>query len=224
MSVWGERSQQVYNTPNPLCPVFPGEDIGLGSPPELREIAVNTWRNLLNEGGNELVFQNLQGARLGLLDLERFKRQIRYCELPNGTCTDMVLQAGGRYTDEMAYDYMARMGIWFENFALPAVINECLLQGYDGRIRLFPNWPADKDAAFYKLRTAGGFLVSAKQSGGKLRRVCIEATAPGELRLINPWPGEVQLTQDGKPARLLSGHELRLKAAGGDLWEFRPAE
>ena len=224
VSVWGERSQQVYNTPNPLCPVFPGEDIGPDSPAELREIATNTWRNQLNEGGNDLVFQNLQGARLGLLDLERFKRQIRYCELPNGTCTDMVLQAGGRYADDTAYDFMARMGVWFENFALPAVINECLLQGYDGRIRLFPNWPADKDAAFYRLRTAGAFLVSAEQAEGRLRWVQIRATAPGELRLINPWLGQVQLVENRWPARLLSGRELRLKADRGDVWEFRPAD
>jgi hypothetical protein len=36
-------------------------------------------------GGNGLVFQNLQGARVGLLDLERFKRQINTCLLLNGT-------------------------------------------------------------------------------------------------------------------------------------------
>ena len=59
---------------------------------EWRRILEATYRNQRNEGGNDLVFLNLQGARLGLLDLERFKRQINYCLLPNGTCTDMVLQ------------------------------------------------------------------------------------------------------------------------------------
>ena len=141
VSVAGESAEQVYNTPNPLACVFPGEDVGLHSSTAELEIALTTWRNQLTEGGNELVFQNLQGARLGALDLEKFKRQIDYCLLPNGTCTDMVLQVGGRYLDQTPYDYMARMGIWFENFSLPVVINECLLQSYTGELRLFPNWP-----------------------------------------------------------------------------------
>jgi hypothetical protein len=161
VSVTGESPEQVYNTPNPLMSVFPGEDIGLHSPPEVLGIAINTWRNHRNEGGNELVFQNLQGARLGVLDLDKFKRQIRYCLLPDGTCTDMVLQAGGRYNDETDFAFMARMGIWFENIALPVVVNECLLQSYTGTLRLFPNWPAEKDAAFQDLRAVGAFLVSS---------------------------------------------------------------
>ena len=72
------------------------------------------YHNQHIEGSNELVFLNLQGARLGLLDLERFKRQINYCLLPNGTCTDMVLQVHGRYNDTLPFDFMAPMGIWFE--------------------------------------------------------------------------------------------------------------
>jgi hypothetical protein len=81
--------------------------------------------------------------------LEKFKRQVAYCTLPNGTCTDMVLQIHGRYNEGIPYDFMARMGIWFENFALPAVVNECLMQSYTGTIRLFPNWPADTRAEFH---------------------------------------------------------------------------
>ena len=61
----------------------------------------------------------MQGARLGQLDLERFKRQIRYCMLPNGTCSDFVLQVHGRYQDTAAYDYMRRMGVWFEILRCP---------------------------------------------------------------------------------------------------------
>ena len=120
VSVAGESAEQIYNTPNPLACVFPGEDVGLHSPTAELEIALATWRNQRTEGGNELVFQNLQGARLGALDLEKFKRQIDYCLLPNGTCTDMLLQVGGRYLDVTPFDYMARMGIWFEDFSLPS--------------------------------------------------------------------------------------------------------
>jgi alpha-L-fucosidase 2 len=50
---------------------------------------------------------------------------------------------------------MACMGVWVENFALPALIDECLLQSWSGTLRLFPNWPADRDAAFRTLRADG---------------------------------------------------------------------
>ena len=152
VSVTGEDPEIVYNTPNSLMIVFPGEDHGLHSSPEVYQIAANSYRNHRTEGGNELVFLNLAGARLGLLDLEAFKRQIRYCLLPNGTFTDRLLEVNGRYNDSTDFDFMAPMGIWFENFALPVVITECLMQSYHGEIRLLPNWPDDKKAEFHSLR------------------------------------------------------------------------
>ncbi len=220
VSVAGEGPDQVYNTPNPLMCVFPGEDIGLHSAKEPLDIARNTWRNGLNEGGNELVFLNLQGARLGVLDLEKFKRQIRYCLMPNGTCADMVLQQGGRYSDETDYAFMARMGIWFENFSLPVVINECLLQSYTGPLRLFPNWPNDKQAAFEDLRAVGAFLVSAAFSDGRVQRVRVKAEAGGPLEIINPWPGPAQVTH-GPEVRVLTGPVLRRETKPGDVIELR---
>lgn len=187
VSAPGERAGVVYNTPNSTMTVFPGEDHGLGSPREQYEIACNSYRHQRNEGGNDLVFLNAQGARLGLLDLERFKRQIEYCLLPNGACTDMVMQSLGRYRDtDPPFEFMAPMGIWFENFGLPFVINECLMQSYDGVIRLFPNWPADKPASFSTLRAAGAFLVSAEFADGVVQRVEVVSEVGGVLRVMLP--------------------------------------
>ena len=102
------------------------------------EILKNTYRNQQNEGGNDLVFINLQAARIGMLDLERFKRQVNYSLLPNGTTSDRVMQVHGRYNDLTPYGYMDNMGIWFENFALPAVVNECMMQSYDWYHQVLP--------------------------------------------------------------------------------------
>ena len=187
VSVPGEQPGTVYNTPNNTMTVFPGEDHGLHSPPEEFRIAANSYRLHRNEGGNDLVFLNLQGARLGLLDLERFKRQIEYSLLPNGTCADMVMQVHGRYSDNTPYDFMAHMGIWFENFALPVVINECLLQSYNGTLRLFPNWPAGKTAEFRTLRAAGAFLVSARFDGRQVLWIEIQSEKGEHLKLLLPW-------------------------------------
>jgi hypothetical protein len=96
VSVPGEHDQVVYNLANALFTVFPGEDHGLRSDPATMELLKNSFLNQQNEGGNDLVMLNLQAARIGMLDLERFRRQINYCLLPNGTATLMVLQVHGR--------------------------------------------------------------------------------------------------------------------------------
>ncbi|GMW01538.1 MAG: hypothetical protein AMXMBFR84_26750 [Candidatus Hydrogenedentota bacterium] len=221
VSVPGEHSEVVYNTPNSLMTVFPGEDHGLHSTGEVAEILGNTWRNTQNEGGNELVFMNLQAARIGMLDLERFKRQINYCLLANGTCTDMALQVHGRYEDTTAFDFMAPMGIWFENFGLPVVINECLMQSYNGTIRLFPNWPLDKPAAFRTLRAVGAFLVSASCAEGRVEEVEVISEAGGTLRMVNPWKGGTRVETGGSIAEF-AGEFLELRTDPGQSIRFTP--
>jgi len=213
----------VYNCPASLMAVFPGEHHGLHSPEEDYRRAVATYRNQQNEGGNDLVFLNLQAARLGVLDLEKFKRQIEYCLLPNGTCTDKVLQIHGRYTNNTPFDFMERMGIWFENFALPVVINECLLQSYNGEIRLFPNWPSDRDAEFRTLRAAGAFLVSAESRGGRVRWVEVKSEAGGTLNLISPWEVTAASSSLGGK-RVLTGRKLSIPTKAGETIVLEPYE
>jgi hypothetical protein len=196
VSVPGEHSQVVYNVPNALITVFPGEDHGLDSDSATLEILKNTLRNQQNEGGNDLVFRNLQATRIGMLDLEKFKRQINYCLLPNGTASDRAMQVHGRYADQGDYGFMDKMGVWFENFALPVVINECLMQSYNGTIRLFPNWPSDKDAEFSSLRAAGAFLVSASLVNGKVSWIEITSEAGGRLKILLPWKTGGRVTGD----------------------------
>ncbi|HRP57329.1 hypothetical protein, partial [Agriterribacter sp.] len=198
VSVPGEHDQVVYNVPSPLMSVFPGEDYGLDADDSTMQLLKDTYYNQQNEGGNDLVFINLQAARLGLLDLERFKRHVNYSLLPNGTATDKVMQVHGRYSDQTRYDYMGAMGIWFENFALPVVINECLMQSYNGVIRLFPNWNRSKDASFYQLRAVGAFLVSADLLEGEVKKVSVFCEKGGRLQIISPW---------GKKGKIIRGEQ-----------------
>lgn len=222
VSVPGERADMVYNVPNALMTVFPGEEHGLDSPKATAELLDNTLKNIRNEGGNELVFMPLQTARLGRLDLEEFKRQVRYCMLPNGTCADMVLQVHGRYSDSTQYDYMKRMGIWFENFALPVVINECLMQSYNGAIRLFPNWPKEQTAKFYTLRAAGAFLVSAEFADGRVQSVEITSEVGSPLRMINPWSQGAK-ANNSQGESLMQAEIIELKTKPGENIRFLPA-
>lgn len=221
VSVPEEHDEVVYNVPNALITVFPGEDHGLHSDKQTTSILQNTYRNQQNEGGNDLVFINMQAARIGMLDLEEFKRHINYSLLPNGTATDMVMQTGGRYSDQSDFDYMAKMGIWFENFALPAVINECLLQGYNGTIRLFPNWPENKDAAFNNLRAAGAFLVSAAQQNGQIKEITILSEKGNDLKLVVPWKSQTIL-ENNSGKKQINITELNLKTKAGERITISP--
>lgn len=214
VSVPGEHDQVVYNVPSPLMNVFPGEDQGLHSDDSTMRILKNTYYNQQNEGGNDLVFINLQSARLGLLDLERFKRHVNYSLLPNGTATDKVMQVHGRYSDHTKYDYMGAMGIWFENFALPVVINECLMQSYNGVIRLFPNWDKSRDASFYQLRAVGAFLVSASLKNGNIQ-VSVYSEKGGKLRIHSPW-GKSGLIQQKNTVQKIASELIELDTVPGE--------
>lgn len=221
VSVPEEHDQVVYNVPSPLMTVFPGEDHGLHSDDSTRQLLKNTFYNQQNEGGNDLVFINLQAARIGLLDVERFKRQVKYSLLPNGTATDKVMQVHGRYNDHTNYDFMGAMGIWFENFALPVVINECLMQSYNGTIRLFPNWPMEKDAEFQNLRAVGAFLVSGVLKDGKVEEIKIYSEAGGKLKMILPWEAGATLkNKDGKTK--VNTDTIEINTSRGEVLLFNP--
>lgn len=216
VSVEGENPEVVYNCPASLMSVFPGEQHGLHSPQNELDIVINTYRNQQNEGGNDLIFLNVQAARLGVLDLEKFKRQIEYCLIPNGTCTDKVLQIHGRYSNNTPFDWMGTMGLWFENFALPFVIDECMLQSYTGSLRFFPNWPNDKDAEFRTLRAAGAFLVSARFSDGMVQWIEITSEAGSQLNIISPWSnGAICVNSEGRQD--LTGNHLSIATKPGEV-------
>jgi hypothetical protein len=221
VSVPDEHDQVVYNVPNALFTVFPGEDHGLHSDPETMKILRSTFYNQQNEGGNDLVFLNLQSARIGMLDLERFKRQVNYSLMPNGTASDRVMQVHGRCRDNTPYGYMDRMGVWFENFGLPVVVNECLMQSYNGTIRLFPNWPLEKDAEFHNLRAIGAFLVSATLKNKKVEKIQVTSEVGGVLRMILPWNnGGAVSTRSGNKS--FSSSIVDMQTAKGETIVFQP--
>ena len=224
VSVPGEAADTVYNVPIPGMTVFPGEQHSWESPPETVDALRRSISRQRLEGGNELVFRNLQAVRMGALDLDRFVRQLRYCELGNGTFTDMALQVHGRYNDATDFEFMADKGVWVENFALTAVINEMLLQGYSGTVRVFPNCEGLAHAEFERLRAPGAFLVSAALADGGVSFVRVESEAGGTLRILVPWAGGGVLERaDGREELgagiveipTLRGEELTLRPRGG---------
>ena len=177
----------IYNIPITLAPVFPGEQVGIGLNTQHWEIAQRTAHTISLEGGNDLVYQPLIRARLGMLDLEWFKREVQYCRVPNGVANDRVRQSGGRYAQSLDFDYMMHMGFWCENFSLPAVLNECMMQSYAGSIRIFPNTHSLGPARFENLRAVGAFLVSATYDGGKVTNFSLYSEKGSTAKLVSPW-------------------------------------
>jgi alpha-L-fucosidase 2 len=181
-------AEHVYNVPVTTSHVFPAEQVGERRRTDQLEIARRTVRTVRLEGGNDLVWQPLVRARLGMLDLDWFKREVRYSLLPGGFANDRVRQIGGRYRDTTNSDFMMRMGVWTENLSLPAVLNECMLQSHEGMIRLFPNTQNLGPARFENLRARGAFLVSAAWDGKQVQRVRVLSEKGALARIELPWP------------------------------------
>ncbi|MGH7870457.1 MAG: glycosyl hydrolase family 95 catalytic domain-containing protein, partial [Candidatus Dormibacteraceae bacterium] len=197
----------IYNVPLTLAPVFPAEQVGIGRGEDQWEIARRTARLVRLEGGNDLVYQPMIRVRLGMLDLDWFKNQVRYCNLSDSIANDRIRQVGGRYDDSTDFDFMMRMGVWTENFSLPGVLNECMMQSYTGIIRLFPNTQNLGPARFQNLRAAGAFLVSASHDGSRTVSVRILSEKGRTALLANPWPGSAARISRVSDGKTVSAHE-----------------
>ena len=105
-----------------------------------------------------------------------------------------------------------------ENCAgVPATINEMLLQGHRGKLRVFPVWPRDQAASFGRLRAPGAFLVSGEIRDGEIGPVEIESERGRTCRLVNPWPGRsVLLRRSAGGEQRLSGELLEWSTRAGE--------
>lgn len=170
-------SNSGYHFPLPMMMVFPGDDIGLGSPGELQDIARRTLAPMTYRGDEQLL-KAVMRARLGIDDVDAFEHQLKATTRSNGT-----LRYGGQW---FLWVHTAGNSIW---------VNENLLQSYDGRIRLAPV-KLKRAVAFARLRTVGAFLVSAEiRAGGDVAYVAITSEAGRRCTLVRPWDGEVRVRQ-----------------------------
>lgn len=138
------------------------------------------WDNLT--GGIETYYTS--AARVGYDGnrlLDELKKRIRKTAYPN-----LWIPQGGGGIESLS--------------AVPSCINEMLLQGYEGIIRVFPVWPKEKAASFKTLRTYGAFLISSSCKSGKVEYVTIQSEQGRPCKIQNPWPGKTcsAIYEDGK--------------------------
>ncbi len=127
--------------------IYPASQVGFESGNELLKIARNTYfindRRLDDNGSNSYL---PAGARIGVdpeFLMEGIRQNIKEFSAPN----KLFRHYGG------GIEHLT---------TIPATINEMLLQGYEGVIRLFPCWNKAEDVSFENLRADGAFLVCAK--------------------------------------------------------------
>ena len=150
--------------------MYPANQIGQYSTPELYRAAQNSLEKIgLWDNDNLFCSFYPTAARLGY-DPDMLTDHIHTCiaahALPNGM---FRFQGGG-----------------IENSAaIPATVNEMLLQSYEHILRLFPNWNRTKDASFHGLRAFGAFVVDASLKNGIIHAKIYSEKAQ-TLRLESP--------------------------------------
>ncbi len=140
--------------------IYPASQIGFNSGEKLLKIAKNSYfmndRRLDDNGSNSYL---PAGARIGVdpeFLIDGIKQNIKEFALPNR----LFRHHGG------GIEHLTMV---------PVTINEMLMQGYEGVIRLFPCWNKKSDASFTNLRADGAFLVSAELKDEKISSVKIKS-------------------------------------------------
>jgi hypothetical protein len=208
-----------YSLPLPAFPVFPGDEMTVFSASKTqrllmqRSIAQNT-----NTGSNAFIILSIAHARMSMPDtLAYMSGQFKPRQRSNGT---LKLGPGGGAYNNGHKDFA--LGYFTENFAATAAVSELLLQSVGNIIRVFPAWPKEKDGKFASLRTLGGFLVSAEQTDGEVRRIAIKSTVGGKLRMLSPWPA-ISVRRGGRAETLKADQRciVTLDTRQGDELVFK---
>ncbi len=150
--------------------LWPYDVTGIDAPDYAMALA--SWKARPFPYGNVWSNDAIQAARLGLGDDANagMKTMLKnYQSYPNG----MTNNTNG------VFEYL---GVHL------CVMNESLLQSYDGRIRVFPALPKDTGLVTrFTLAARGGFLVTSEREGGDIKYVGLLSQLGGSATVINPW-------------------------------------
>jgi hypothetical protein len=179
-----------YNVAVPVLPIYPADEVNWFSRDGDKDLFDRTIDQLKWNGNNAMIMLAISRARLSMPGtFDWTKKYLSQRLKPNGTF------GMNRVTGKPGFN---DLGNYTEQFAASGVINELLLQSVGGILRFFPAWPAGEDAAFTRLRSEGGFLVSSRMKGDGIQDIRIQSTAGGVLRFLNPWKGGPLIVKNGK--------------------------
>ncbi|MCX6996891.1 MAG: hypothetical protein NTV49_07360 [Kiritimatiellaeota bacterium] len=189
--------------------IYPANGIGLGSAPELIQVARNTidvMQRWFDGNGSSTFFP--AAARVGYDPAVLLGKLHEYSG--RASANGRMWCGGGGLEN---------------NSTVPNTLNEMLLQSHEGILRLFPVWPKDKPARFTNLRAYGAFLVSAEFKDGVVTGVKLVSEKGRPCVVQNPWPGKtVHVTRNKKGDAITKGAYFTLKTAVNETIEFKPAK
>ncbi|MFH1732273.1 MAG: hypothetical protein ABIF82_11575 [Planctomycetota bacterium] len=197
----------VGNAAMTLWPVFPCGQVGRDSGPELFKVARDTHEvkdRWLDDNHFPIYFP--AAARLGV-DPDKIIEELHA----------LIERGYGAPSGSLANRFIASRGGQLENVSgIPSVINEMLMQSYEDVIRIFPDWPAGRDARFGQLRADGAFLVSSELKGGQVQYVTIHSEKGRPCVIQNPWPGRaVSIQSAGEEPQTATGDTISLPTDPG---------
>jgi hypothetical protein len=188
--------------------IYPGSQIGLGSDSTL----LQTGKNMVDvmarwSDGNGTNTFYPAAARVGYNPttiLDQLQSWIQ-----NNTYPNLHIHTGGGGIENLN--------------TVPSAIDEMLLQSFQGKLRVFADWPNGTDGRFGDLRAYGAFLVSSDVRGGVVQYVRVASEAGGSFTLVNTWPtGMLHAYRNGADAGTLSGAEVSMPTSVGDVVLIAP--
>ena len=215
-SEWASPEQYLAHS-SPLMPIYPIGEINKRSRIELKQIALNTLNYVENEqnlGTHNFGWEACAAARLGCGDEAiriLYERGIAFIMRTNG----LFAEETERWIQNCltACVPVYNPPLIESGSSVAAVINEMLLQSYDGLLEVYPALPTGtikdnsrnlfdevndlynkkyapwQNCSFNKLLAEGGFEVSASQSGIKTSVVRIRSLAGNKVSIIDPFKG-----------------------------------
>ncbi|MHB9130986.1 MAG: glycosyl hydrolase family 95 catalytic domain-containing protein [Armatimonadota bacterium] len=105
---------------------------------------------------------------------------------------------------------------------LCCALNECLLQSYDGKLRIGPALREGQQARF-TLHAVGGFVVSAEIREGVPSWIAVTSRLGNTCRIANPWP-RCHLSKNGIPLPAAAEPIIEVPTMPGDRLLLAPDE
>ncbi|HWS00632.1 MAG TPA: hypothetical protein VN249_08440, partial [Prolixibacteraceae bacterium] len=104
---------------------------------------------------------------------------------------------------------------------LATAMNESLLQSYDGILRIFPAFPANKTGRF-TLHAGGGFIVSSEIVSGVVQWISIKSLSGNPCKLELPWKKAVLKSDLKKNRQMISGEIAEIKTKANEVIMILP--
>ncbi|HTA88577.1 MAG TPA: hypothetical protein VK745_03345 [Polyangiaceae bacterium] len=188
--------------------IYPASQIGLGSDATLLQTAQNMVSVMARwSDGNGTDTFYPAAARVGSEPTALLGHLQDWIE--NNTYPNLHIHTGGGGIENLN--------------TVPSAVDEMLLQSFQGKLRLFSDWPTGVDARFGDLRAYGAFLISSDVRSNVVQYLRVVSEHGGPAVFINPWPGTtLHVYRNAVDSGTLSGAEITLPTAVNEVIHIAP--